>query len=178
MRRVVLMMAAIGLALLLASGVALALNKTGTDGPNILSGTNESDKLLGRGGKDILLGLGGKDNLRGEKGNDVARGDVGSDKIVGARGNDLLIDGPRTESFEDKLSGGRGNDVLDAFNQPAFEDTISCGKGFDRVLADSKDVVAADCERVAVGLTAVRQLAGSIPQSFFDGLHPRWDDFI
>jgi hypothetical protein len=47
---------------------------------------------------------------------------------LGERGNDLLIDGPRTESSEDNLSGGGGNDVLDAVNQPAFEDTIECGR--------------------------------------------------
>jgi hypothetical protein len=179
MRQAALVLTTMALALLLASGVALAVNKTGTDGPNILMGTNESDKLLGRGGKDILLGEGGKDILRGEAGNDVAQGARGADEIFGARGNDLLIDGPLTESSEDNLSGGRGKDVLDAFNRPAFEDTIECGKGFDRVLADSKDVVADDCERVAVGFKAVEQLVGSIIQSgFLEGLNPRFDEFV
>ncbi len=178
MRRVTLMLAAMALALLLASGVALAVNKTGTNGPDILRGTNKDDNLLGRGGKDILLGLGGKDNLLGGTGNDVALGDRGSDNILGESGNDLLSDGPLTEFSHDHLFGGGGNDVLDAFNQPAFEDTIVCGSGFDRVLADRKDVVADDCERVAVGLRAVQQLAGSIPQSFFEGLHPRTFDFL
>ena len=31
---------------------------------------------------------------------------------------------------------------------PAAKDVISCGGGFGRVVADSKDVVAGDCERV------------------------------
>jgi hypothetical protein len=33
---------------------------------------------------------------------------------------------------------------------PAYKDVVSCGGGFDRVLADRKDVVATDCERVRV----------------------------
>jgi hypothetical protein len=40
MRRAVLVLAGMALALLLASGVALALNKVGTNGPDTLKGTN------------------------------------------------------------------------------------------------------------------------------------------
>jgi hypothetical protein len=47
MRRVALVLAAIALALLLASGVALAVNKIGTDGPDTLRGTNGDDNLIG-----------------------------------------------------------------------------------------------------------------------------------
>jgi hypothetical protein len=51
MRRAVLVVAAMALALLLASGVAWAVNKVGTDGPDILRGTNRADNLLGEGRK-------------------------------------------------------------------------------------------------------------------------------
>jgi Ca2+-binding RTX toxin-like protein len=54
-------------ALLLASGVALAVNKIGTNGPDTLRGTNAADNLDGRGGNDVLYGLGGRDNLLGEE---------------------------------------------------------------------------------------------------------------
>ena len=54
--------------LVVASGVALALNKLGTNGPDTLKGTNKSDNLLGRGGNDDLFGLGGTDNLLGGSG--------------------------------------------------------------------------------------------------------------
>jgi hypothetical protein len=47
MRRVALVLAAIALAPLLASGVALAVNKIGTDGPDTLRGTNGDDNLIG-----------------------------------------------------------------------------------------------------------------------------------
>jgi Ca2+-binding RTX toxin-like protein len=50
--------------LVVGSGVALALNKLGTNGPDILRGTNKSDHLLGRGGNDDLYGWGGTDNLQ------------------------------------------------------------------------------------------------------------------
>jgi Ca2+-binding RTX toxin-like protein len=68
MRRVVLMLGAMALALLLASGVALAVNKVGTNGPDTLRGTNKADNLLGKGGNDRLLSLGGRDNLLGGTG--------------------------------------------------------------------------------------------------------------
>jgi len=47
--------------LVVASGVALAVNKIGTNDPDTLKGTNGADNLLGRGGNDDLLGLGGRD---------------------------------------------------------------------------------------------------------------------
>ena len=65
MRRVVLVLAAMTLALLLASGVALAVNKVGTNGPDTLRGTNEDDNLLGKGGNDVLYPLACEDNLLG-----------------------------------------------------------------------------------------------------------------
>ena len=55
MRRVVLTLAAMALALLLASGVAWAVNKVGTDGPDTLRGTHGDDNLLGKGGSDELF---------------------------------------------------------------------------------------------------------------------------
>jgi hypothetical protein len=86
--------------LVVASGVALAVNKIGTNGPDTLKGTNGADKLLGKG----------------------------------------------------------GNDVLGLFNKPAKRDFVTCGRGFDRVLADTEDLVAPDCEKVAVGLAVERRL--------------------
>ena len=44
--------------LVVASGVALALNKLGTNAPDTLRGTNKNDFLLGRGGGDDIYGWG------------------------------------------------------------------------------------------------------------------------
>ena len=199
MRRLVLLLTAMALTLLVASGVAWAVNKVGTNGPDTLRGTNRAYKLAGRGGNDILLGLAGNDKLEGGRGkdivnggslarpfggkksldggrsNDAVQGGLGPDNLVGGRGNDYMVDGDfgRVQR-EDKLSGGGGNDVIIVVNRPAFEDLVSCGDGFDRVLADREDLVAPDCERVLFGFASADRFFESIPESFFEGLHPRF----
>ena len=200
MRRTVLLLATMALTLLVASGVALAVNKIGTDGPDTLRGTNGSDNLIGKGGNDRLFALDGRDsllggpgkdvvitdptgfrrgdkNLQGGPGNDVVFGGRGSDNVLGDTGNDFLIDGPIRESSLDKVSGGDGDDVLAIDNVPAVKDIATCGGGFDRILADRKDLVAPDCERVRIvhgSLEEVRQqeeeFFQSLPPSFFEGL--------
>jgi len=203
MRRTMLLLATMALTLLVASGVALAVNKVGTNGPDTLRGTNGDDNLVGRGGQDNIFSLDGTDNLaggrgkdnvlagderrpgRGDKnllggpGNDVVFGGRGSDNVLGDEGNDLLIDGPTREFSLDKVSGGDGNDVLLVDNVPAAKDIATCGGGFDRILADRKDLIAPDCERVRIvrgSFEEVKQqeeeFFESIPQSFFEGLPP------
>src|SRR3712207_2016658 len=71
MRRVILLLTVMTATLVVASGVALAVNKVGTNGPDTLRGTNGDDNLLGKGGNDTLFGLGGRDNLRGGSGKDL-----------------------------------------------------------------------------------------------------------
>ena len=203
MRRTLLLVAMMAVSLLVASGVAWAVNKIGTDGPDTLRGTNGDDNLIGKGGNDDLYALNGRDTLvggpgkdvvadaprgvyrRGDKillggpGNDIVFGSRGSDKVVGEEGNDLQIDGPVSDVALDVVSGGDGNDVLLVDNAPAAKDIATCGGGFDRVLADSKDLVASNCERVRIvhgSREEVKQqeeeFFASIPQSFFEGLQP------
>ncbi len=67
--------------------------------------------------------------------------------------------------------------MINPFNKPANRDVVTCGGGFDRVLADAEDVVASDCEKVAVGLAATRELDQRIEESgfydrLFEGLAP------
>ena len=95
-------------------------------------------------------------------------GGRGSDDVTGEGGTDLLIDGPFREAAEDDLSAGDGNDVIASFNRPAARDTVTCGSGFDRVAADTKDVVASDCEEVAVGAAAVRKFFERLDESGFE----------
>jgi|SRR5829696_5415050 len=212
MRRLFLLLVAITVTLVVASGMALAVNKLGTDGPDALRGTNGADNLLGEGAQDDIFGLGGSDNLLGgegkdwvlggnerrplggdknlvggsgndgvlggrgsdtvlgSSGNDLVDGDKGSDRaVVGGEGRDLingwtgsdrmlgegggdyLVDCNLGEaSKDDVLSGEDGDDILVGDHVPAVKDIVSCGGGFDRVMADSKDVVADDCEKVRV----------------------------
>ncbi len=196
MRRFFLLLAAMAVTLVVASGVALAVTKIGTNGPDTLRGTNGADNLLGKGGndtlyalrsrdnllggpgKDIVIGgnegrpLGGNKNLVGGRGNDVVNGGTGSDNVVGGGGNDYLSDGEFTNAVTDTLSGGSGNDVIDVINKPGVKDVVACGSGFDRVLVDRQDLVAPDCEKVSVGLGSADAFYDSIPQSFFEGLNP------
>ena len=225
MSRIFLLLASIALALVLASGMALAVNKVGTDGPDSLRGTNGTDNLLGKGGNDDLFGLGGSDsllggpgkdnvlggnevrplegdknllggsgndrvlggkgsdNLVGNSGNDLVVGDSGSDNVTGEGGSDLLVDGPFDgpfhETSEDTVAGGDGNDVIFSNSESGFKDVVMCGSGFDRVAADRKDVVARDCEKVAVGTAAVEELHEELVDSgffevFFGGMPPDW----
>jgi hypothetical protein len=174
MRRTILLVATMALTLLVASGVALAVNKIGTDGPDTLRGTNGDDNLVGKGGNDILIALAGDDNLLGGAGkdvvlggsfarsfggdknlvggdgNDFVGGGKGSDNMVGGDGNDFLFECCLRESSKDTLSGGSGNDVIDVSHKPAVKDVVACGSGRDRVLADRADQVAPDCEKVVV----------------------------
>jgi len=213
MRRAILLLTMMAVTLVVTSGVALAVNKVGTNGPDTLRGTNGADNLLGKGGNDVLFSLGGRDtllgaegkdwvlggneqrplggdknlvggpgndgvqggedsdNLLGSSGNDFADGGPGADNISGGEGNDFVVDGERRGSATDTLIGGEGNDVLDSFNKPAGRDFLTCGRGFDRALADTEDVVAPDCEKVAVGPAAVRELQQQLEDSgYFDRL--------
>ena len=197
MRRSMLLLATMALTLLIAVGVALAVTKIGTEGRNFLKGTDKADNLIGQGETDLIFGLAGDDNLLGGSGKDIVQGNTferslggdknlaggdgndvvfggkGSDKVMGQEGNDFLSDGEFENAVKDDLSGGTGNDVLDVINKTGVtKDVAACGAGFDRVLADRKDVVAPDCERVTVGLRNGEAFYGSIPQSFWDGLAP------
>jgi Ca2+-binding RTX toxin-like protein len=195
MPRVILLLVMIAAMVVVSSGVALAVNKVGTNGPDTLRGTNGADNLLGKGGNDVLYSLAGRDNLLGGEGkdwvlggnkrrplggnktlvggpgNDVIATGLGSDKAVGGAGNDFLFEEKTRGLSTDTYSGDPGNDVLVVNNKPANKDIVACGSGFDRVLVDSKDVVASDCEQVSLNLSD-QKFFETVPQSFFEGLAP------
>jgi hypothetical protein len=58
---------------------------------------------------------------------------------------------------------------------------LSCGGGFDRVLADSKDVVADDCEKVRV-VRGTKAEVMKQEEVFFESLPPAelefWGSFF
>ena len=56
MRRTLLLSSTMALTLLVASGVARAVTRIGTDGPDAWGGTNGDDNLVGKGASDILIG--------------------------------------------------------------------------------------------------------------------------
>ena len=244
MKRAMLLLAATMAALVLASGVGLADNKVGTNGPDTLRGTHEDDNMLGKGGNDVLFALrgednllggsgkdwvlggneripfGGEKNLQGGPGNDGVVGGIGSDTLLGGTGSDfllgdngpdrvmgnkgrdlveggrgadrlsggdstdILISGPIEERVTNTLSGGDGDDIFVVDNVPAAKDRVSCGRGFDRVIADRKDMVAADCEKVRVVRGSLEEVFEQ-EAAFFEAVPPAvtrffgpWDPFF
>jgi Tol biopolymer transport system component len=95
-------------------------------------GTAKADYKAGGGHDDTISGLGGNDTLLGG---------AGDDKIEGGSGNDIVTGG----AGADKLYGGDGSDTVYAAD--GERDTIDCGAGKDRVVADSFDKTV-NCEVV------------------------------
>lgn len=157
MRRTILLVASMALTFLVASGVALAVTKIGTDGSDFIVGTKGSDVLSGKGGSDWINGRAGNDVIKGGPGNDgptsraigQLNGGLGADVIKGGPGRDGLVDGPFLyDSAVDILDGGDGGDFLTAWSLPAARDIVNCGAGKDQAVVDRKDIVGDDCERI------------------------------
>jgi Ca2+-binding RTX toxin-like protein len=151
MRRLILMLTAMALTLGLASGVALAVNKIGTNGPDTLKGTNKADNLLVKG-DDVLYRLGGRDNLLGGEGTDWVfggnerraqggdknlLGGPGNDGVIGGDGSDNALGGEGNDSVwgvtgSDRIVGEEGRDVVDGW---FGSDVVAGGKGPDWLYA-------------------------------------------
>src|SRR5215208_4992462 len=158
MRRTILVVAIMALTMMVASGVALAVNKVGTQGRDFLQGTDGADHLVGKGENDRIFSLAGKDNMIGGPGKDWVwggrrrslHGDLpvhytssgGEKHLVGGSGNDVLWDGKGS----DNAVGDKGNDLLvgGEYHHPV-KDTLSGGGGNDVFSVDNdtagKDVV-------------------------------------
>lgn len=174
MRRVVLVLAAIGLASLLVSGVAIAATIQGTTGPDVITGTAGNDNLDGNDGDDTISGLEGSDTIDGGKHNDKLYGEddnrdipggddtikggfgvdtiwggPGADNLQGGADNDTIYAGPWGEMAVDTVYGSDGDDTIYTANLPASKDVIYCGLGTaDEVVVDSLDQVVSGCEKV------------------------------
>jgi hypothetical protein len=205
MRRIILLLMVMAMTLVVASGVAWAVTKIGTDGPDRLVGTNGADNLLGMGGNDDLFSKAGKDhllggqgrdfffggtpnfsmrggekNMLGGAGNDWIEGGKGSDKISGGPSKDFLLDGDDgSDRAQDTYTGDAGTDVIIVKSlltprpAPAIKDKVVCGGGYDVVLADRKDVIVPNCEkvfRVVRGPIPYGKFFAAIPPGFFEGL--------
>lgn len=85
--------------MLLASGVALAINTIQCKTNEFCDGTDKRDLMKGSEGQNFMFG---------HKGADVLKGRGGGDDLVGGRGDDRLVPG----SGGGSLSGDAGDDVL------------------------------------------------------------------
>lgn len=135
----------------------------GTDGPDDVS-------FHQVGTASELLGGGGDDTLRAGDGNDRLDGGPGNDGIDGGFGDDAITGGPGRDTISADRAGGDcgpawctypyGNDTIDVRDGEA--DSVTCGAGTDRVLADAADVVAPDCEQVDRGAAPAGRTAGTL----------------
>ena len=173
MRRTMLLLVVMAAVMVMASGVALAVARSGGPGDDTLRGTDGTDALTGNGGDDDLLGLKGTDALSGGEGRDAVLGGneigpragdrsltggpgrdfvgggKGSDALAGGEGGDYLFAGPpfgEAADDVDAIVAGDGDDAIEAKNVPAAKDVVDCGAGFDRVLVDGRDATSG-CER-------------------------------
>ena len=108
---------------------------------NVIAGLGGDDLIEGRGGSDLLKGAEGprfrgppdRDLLRGGSGGDILLGDGGPDRLFGGLGGDRLVGGLGLDLFD----AGPGTDRLRSADGQA--ETVRCGAGLDRLLADAAD---------------------------------------
>ena len=115
---------------------------TGSEGNDLLIGHDGDDTLEGNGGNDRLSGGGGSDTLDGGSGNDVLTGSSGSDILDGGEGNDVLSGDSWSDVIygntgDDTVNGGGGSDLMhggqgdDILNGGVGDDIIYGGTGDD-----------------------------------------------
>ncbi len=85
--------------------------------------------------------------MDGGAGDDLVEGGFGDDKLTGGPGRDT-VNGDRKSRCNEYHCDyfGAGNDTIEV--RDGEVDSVTCGVGTDRVVADTIDVVAADCETV------------------------------
>jgi Ca2+-binding RTX toxin-like protein len=119
----------------------LAIADGGNDDVKCGSG---DDRISGGDGADTIKAGSGDDRVRAGSGDDVIQGGNGDDVIFGQGGNDSINPG----RGKDRVSGGSGTDTINTVDGEA--DSVVCDGGNDRVVADEKDAVNGDCDRVTI----------------------------
>lgn len=104
----------------------------GTEGPDVLLGTNGNDFIVGAGGNDTIFLFDGDDFGAGSEGDDFISGDVGNDLLVGGDGEDAISGA----AGNDTIVGGRGDDQILGVNG---NDVIAGDEGNDTIFAGSGD---------------------------------------
>jgi len=113
----------------------------GTNGDDIILGTDGKDKVNGLGGNDTICTYKGNDIVYGWKGDDTVYTGIGHDRVFGSDGADKIYTGSNDDRIygqndNDTLDGGAGNDRIYGSNG---EDTIIGGDGHDRLYGQHDD---------------------------------------
>ena len=113
----------------------------GTDGNDLILGSEEEDVIVAGDGNDVVHGDAGNDLVCGGPGNDSLFGARGDDTMDGEEGNDWLFGAKEA----DTLYGGPGDDVL--WGGPGI-DHLNGGPGDNDVCMLQREMgtVEAGCE--------------------------------
>jgi hypothetical protein len=130
----------------------------GTQGRDVLAGSDAGESFDGWSGDDVILGRGGRDRIDGGLGDDGLAGGDGPDELFG-------------EDGRDRLDGGPGDDFLRARGREdrTVPEEIRCGDGVDQASLGPRrpqDVLSHDCETLR-GYDDVQRAYFLVP------LHPR-----
>jgi Ca2+-binding RTX toxin-like protein len=100
---------------------------TGSQLPDVINGEIGADVITGGDGNDTISGGIGADDISGGNGNDILDGGVGADPIDGGAGNDIISGGIGA----DPMNGGLGTDTLRESADVNFALTDSTMTGLD-----------------------------------------------
>jgi Ca2+-binding RTX toxin-like protein len=177
MRKTILVVASVALAMLVAGGVAWAATIQcpngnifghwrqcwGTPKADTMHGTRLKDEMHGNRGADTMYGRAENDILYGDQGADAMYGHGGGNSLWAGSGPDKLYGGPARDfqlgnRGSDKLFGGAGDDELwgaHYINGPDYsDDYIHGGRGMDEIRASlenpnlPKDVIHRGVDRI------------------------------
>lgn len=123
-----------------------SLRIAGTSGADSINGSSKGETIDALGGDDTVHANGGDDCVRGGDGGDDLQGGFGRDTLDGGSGDDL-IGGEQDASV---IRAGPGDDRVSSSNGVA--DSVDCGGGSDRVVADRSDRLSG-CETVRYAIS-------------------------
>jgi len=109
------------------------INRTGTDGADILSGGEFDDEFIG---------LGGNDFIRSGAGADTVFGGEGEDRIAGGRGKDTLDGGGDADTFVFLSKSEGGDEITNFVSNDFFEFKASAFDHFAKGALQAKNFVS------------------------------------
>src|SRR5688572_4262949 len=135
------------------------------------NGTEGNDVLNGSEFDDELYGLGGNDDLYSNDGNDYLDGDDGMDRLYGGAGDDFFVD---SAGF-DQLYGGAGNDTylitdFDVVQENAGEGTDVISTNLNYELPDHVEyLIMAGSQLSGTGNDLNNLISGNAATNVIDG---------
>ncbi len=138
-RKAILLLAAMGAALVLSSGVALAaINTINCKANKPCYGTKARDLMKGSAGSDWMMGKGRADTLKGfgnsADDEELLYGQGGNDKLYGGHGWDILSGGPGNDALVGDDSGTISHDDYEFEANNWGDDTITDNASWDNTV--------------------------------------------